>query len=250
MKASHPIIYLLGYPGVGKASIAARLTEATGAELLDNHRWNAEIFPKYDFGDHDPVPEAALREVDEARTATIRHLRDHPENFRGAVFTNKLYAGNTRHENRYREVADTAEALDTPLIIFHLQCDPEETLRRGQELSRAARKKLVDPEALAREMTTYAPMPIDHPLQVNLNITHYTVEQSAVCIRMITNLISRMPDNQDILPQQVADQVVSTLEKLSPSMWPGMEETENLEERIAARIFPPEQPAIMASRGR
>lgn len=247
-EAIPPVIYLLGYPGVGKASIAARLCEASGAELLDNHRWNAQIFPKYDFGDHDPVPEAALREVDAARTATISHLREHPQTFRGAVFTNKLYAGNPQHEARYREVAETSKVLGAELIIFNLQCEPEEALRRGQEASRAERKKLVDPVALSRERNTYEMMSIDHPVQVDLDITSYTAEQSAICIRLISNLLERMPDNAAITPQQLANRVVNTLGQLSPSMWPDIRNTDNLEERIATKIFSP-PPSKDSSRG-
>lgn len=240
MKECRPIIYLLGYPGVGKASIASLLTEATGAELLDNHYWNEQVFPKYDFGDNDPVPEAALQEVDKARTATIQRIREHAEGFQGAIFTNKLYAGNARHESRYREVVETAEILDAPLIIFNLQCDSEEALRRGQTASRAERKKLVDPAALARERDTYDMMAIDHPLQVNLDVTGYTAGQSATCIRLITDLITQMPDNLHIDPQRVADCVVGTLEQLSPAMWPDIGEIGNLEKRIAERLFSPD----------
>lgn len=204
-----PLIYLLGYPGTGKRTIAESICAATGAELCDSHRWNAEVFRKHGVNDENPPSKEALEEAGALRDTEIQRLGELPRrSFKGAVFTNKLYEDNLRSYDYFNKVSDLAEAQGVPLLTVRLLCDKEEILRRGANPSRAERKKLTSPEALKAEMennTLYMPF---HPNVVDMDVTHMPAEEAAARVMLLQRCMG-LAERQGITLQELADKAAA-----------------------------------------
>ncbi len=61
------IIYLIGFPGVGKLTTARILCQKTGAKLVDNHMINNPVFSIIGADGVTPIPEAAWIRVRQIR---------------------------------------------------------------------------------------------------------------------------------------------------------------------------------------
>ncbi|MFN8911956.1 MAG: hypothetical protein ACK5V4_04210, partial [Alphaproteobacteria bacterium] len=67
MKLNNTIIYLLGFAGVGKLTIAKELAKITGAKVVDNHLINNPVFHILDNDGIIPLLDAVW-----AKTRAIR----------------------------------------------------------------------------------------------------------------------------------------------------------------------------------
>jgi hypothetical protein len=63
------IVYLLGFAGTGKYTIAQELSRRTGARLVDNHLINNPVFSLIQVDGKTPLPEAVSD-----KTWAIRHV--------------------------------------------------------------------------------------------------------------------------------------------------------------------------------
>jgi hypothetical protein len=156
------VVQLLGYPGVGKYTVAkelVRLMEESGrpARLLDNHasaNLVLSLVPKPTRG----IPDDVMARIDQVRDAVFSTLVDLTPKEWSIVFTNAPPIPERGWNiDRNREVAALRGATFLPVVLV---ADAEEILRRVVAPERAARHKLVDPtraEAIIDELAPHPP---------------------------------------------------------------------------------------------
>jgi predicted kinase len=174
------IICLVGFPGVGKLTIARALAELIDATVVDNHWINDPILrllPKADA----PVPEAVWLEVAKVRGAvleTIAMLAPRAGNF---IFT---YAGSNEDAadrkafEEYREVATRRSAR---FVAVRLVCDEEELVRRIQSPGRRGHK-LMDTGDAAENVRNFSPLDPGTPDSLTLDVTRLSAREAATLI--------------------------------------------------------------------
>lgn len=182
-------LYLIGYPGVGKYSIAQELqrtaphtfgpdNQNTGFKMVDNHLANNAIFSLLDRVPHEStdVPEigwTAIRKIRDAIIEYVAHDREH-----SFVFTNVL--GNIERDKAiFNQIKGCAATRSSLFIPVKLLVDHEEHQRRVSNPARALRHKSTS--------FTIANMPaglleIEDPNLFTLDTTHLTAEQAAAAI--------------------------------------------------------------------
>jgi hypothetical protein len=159
------ILYLIGFAGTGKLTIAKAILERAPFLLVDNHFINNVVFRLIDTDGIGPLPPRVWEHVGKVRSIvfdTIRYLSRPERNF---VLTNELIEGDAEDEKVFQEVRALATARGAAFLPVRLLIAPEELAQRVVSPQRQALLKSRDPhEALrmAREHQVYIPKDVDY----------------------------------------------------------------------------------------
>jgi len=175
------IIYLIGYPGVGKLTIAKALCELTGARLVDNHMANNPIFSIIAVDGNTKIPEAAWDRVKAVRDIlfdTILHVAPRTSSY---VLTNVLLDDDGDRDlfEQVRRLAEQRTSLFVPVV---LQCQKGEHLKRVAAPGRAENYKDSQPSSLEKLMAERPLLPIVHPYVLRLDTTSLSPQEAASAI--------------------------------------------------------------------
>jgi hypothetical protein len=175
------IVYLTGYPGVGKLTVAKALCQRTGAKLVDNHMANNPIFSIIGADGVSPIPEAAWDRVKALRNVlfdTIRHVAPRAFNF---VLTNVLL-DDDGDRALFDQVAELARQRASLFVPVALRCERQEHHKRIVAPGRAEYHKDARVSGLDKLMAERPLLPIVHPHLLNLDVTHVSPADAATAI--------------------------------------------------------------------
>lgn len=161
------LIYLLGYPGVGKYTIGKEVARLTGARLVDNHLVNNPVFMVLGADGLTPIPPRAWELVSVIRETVLQAMAELAEREASFILTNVVadVPEDVAIFERIQGIAEERESLFVPVL---LSCTLQEHRRRMVSPARRDRMKWVDGEALedfVTRMTMYLP-PHPNTLQV------------------------------------------------------------------------------------
>lgn len=173
------LVLLLGFPGVGKLTIARELGLQLPARVVDNHWINNPVLRLLDDDGYGKLPDAVWEQTAKVRQAildTIATLCDPQANF---VFTNAGIHGDPRSVASYRQVSDTADRRQAIFLPVRLVCEEDELVRRISSPERRERLKSVDVEAAQLRFRTASVLDPGHPDGITLDVTNSTPAESA-----------------------------------------------------------------------
>jgi hypothetical protein len=177
-KLKNTLIYLIGYPGTGKYTIAQDIVQKTGFRLVDNHLINNPIFSVIRLDGQTKLPERVwtnVTKVWEAVSDTLIHVSQPDESF---ILTNWLRDGDEGDQIHFERVCNIAVQRRAHFVPIRLLIsDVGEHARRITTPSRKDRMKQTDPEAPQR----YASMDVlqvGHPNVLSLDITRLTASEA------------------------------------------------------------------------
>jgi hypothetical protein len=159
------ILYLIGFAGTGKLTIAQAIMARAPFLLVDNHSINNVVFRLIDTDGISPLPPSVWEHVRKIRAVvfdTMRSLSKPEHNF---VLTNELVEGKEDDERVFHEVRDLATARGAHFLPVRLLITPEELARRAVSPQRQVLLKSRDPDAawrIAREHQVYRPKDVEH----------------------------------------------------------------------------------------
>jgi adenylate kinase family enzyme len=175
------IVYLLGYPGVGKYTIGREIAMRTGAVLLDNHVINDPILALLHWNGKSALPAGTLDRTAPIREAVLSALEEIAPPSLSYVLTNVLSeeSADVALYERVKQVAQRRASLFLPVL---LTCATDVQLRRVATEERARRRKISDPDSVRRFMeTTALYTPADAEL-LELDTTSASPKQTAALI--------------------------------------------------------------------
>ena len=158
------ILYLIGFAGTGKLTIAKAILARAPFLLVDNHFINNVVFRLIDMDGKSPLPPKVWENVGKVRSIvfdTIRNLAKPDRNF---VLTNELIEGAEEDEKVFQEVRALAMARGATFLPVRLLITPEELARRVVSPQRQALLKSRDPDEalrIARKHHVYLPKGVD-----------------------------------------------------------------------------------------
>ena len=177
-------IYLFGFAGSGKLTIAKAIAARWDCVLVDNHSINNVIFAVIDLDSRekgelsDQVWDSVIR-VRHAALDAIRKLSPPGRNF---LFTNELIEGVDRHHVWFHEVAQVASDRGALFLPVRLLVDADELERRIASPEREEKLKLTNPQA-ARDRSenedVFRPEGYDY---LELDVTALEPEASAALV--------------------------------------------------------------------
>ena len=145
---NNSFIYLFGFAGSGKLTIAKEIAERWDCVLVDNHHVNNVIFALIDIDQHGAgnLPDAVWDHVMRVRQAAMDAIRGLARPGRNFVFTNELIEGVDRHHVFFHDIAELARDRGAHLLPVRLSVHPEELARRITSPEREEKLKITNPE--------------------------------------------------------------------------------------------------------
>lgn len=183
------VVYLVGFAGTGKLTIAHALARLLGAKMVDNHWINNPIFSLIDADGMTPLPEAVWSQVAKVREAvleTIATLAKPEANF---ILTQELVEGDPVDLAIFQCVHEAAARRAARFIPVRLLCEEAELVRRIQSPERAGKLKCIDPADAINKSRHYAVLDPKTPTTLTLDVTALDPEESAAAVvRHITRV--------------------------------------------------------------
>jgi adenylate kinase family enzyme len=174
------VIYLIGYPGVGKYTIAKEIAAQEDFIVLDNQLINNPIFNAVGADGKTPLPPGVWENVEKVRDAvldSIEHLAPPHLNY---VLTN--YVSDTPADREiFEKIRSVFERRGSTIIPVLLDCDLDEHTLRIAADGRKERFKDVNPASAQRyAKTSLIQDPLPHSLR--LDITGVSPDKAAAAI--------------------------------------------------------------------
>jgi hypothetical protein len=173
------MVYLVGFSGSGKLTVARELSLLLEARVIDNQWINNPIFGMIDNDRVTPFPTGVWDQITKVRQAvldTIATLSAPDANF---ILTHAGYDDDQEDWKIYHAVARTAERRKAIFVPVRLLCEEGELARRVVSPERAIRLKSMDPEAARREARNRDVLKVNHANQMTLDISAISPQESA-----------------------------------------------------------------------
>ncbi|MCH2037268.1 MAG: ATP-binding protein [Rickettsiales bacterium] len=189
MKLQNTIIYLIGYPGVGKLTTARVLCDATGATLIDNHMANNPIFKIIGADGITPIPEAAWDRVKAVRDILFDTILNVAPKDTSFVLTNVLLndEGDRALFYQVRKLAEDRGSIFVPVI---LQCEEEEQCHRVVSPERTEDMKATNADSIKQLISEEPLLSIAHTNLMELDNTMLPAKDTACVILEHTQKLS------------------------------------------------------------
>nr|MBI1231918.1 hypothetical protein [Cytophagales bacterium] len=141
------IIYLIGFPGTGKYTIAKEIAALENFIIVDNHLINNPVFSLVELDGKTKLPSRIWDNVEQIWDAvldTMVYVSPKEYNF---VLTNALFDDNEEDHAFYKKIENMACARESKFVPVILSCSAPELQRRIVSKDRALRLKEVCAEA-------------------------------------------------------------------------------------------------------
>ena len=172
------IVYLIGYAGTGKYTIAQELAKVERFIIVDNQLINHPVLTVLAADGKSPLPAGVWQEVQKVRDAVLHTVKELASGNANFIFTNELL-DDAEDRQWFEDVVDIAVARNASFLPVRLTVAREENKRRVATLDRAARLKEIDPDALEAKIASRKLLRPDHTHLIELDVTHLTPAQAA-----------------------------------------------------------------------
>lgn len=168
------VYILIGYPGVGKYTIANAMRQqllaaGTAGRVVDNHSINNQIFGLIDLPSEGSLPRAVWDRVDEVRGAVLRTVEEQSPRNWWFIFTNYLIKG--ADEPYLRRLDRLTERRGAVLVPVVLRCAADEVLRRVVQPDRRDRLKDTNVTRASQALATHELVDPDLPQSLHMDVT-------------------------------------------------------------------------------
>jgi hypothetical protein len=143
------VVFLLGYPGVGKRTVGTHLAGLLDGVLVDNQLINLPLLTLFKWDGKFPIPMEIWDRVAPIRDAVLGTIEDLAPKTNNYVFTNVL-KDDEDGASQYSELRSLAQRRGSLFLSVMLSCDVDEQVRRIDTPDRIARMKGSDPEGYRR----------------------------------------------------------------------------------------------------
>ena len=179
------IIHLIGYPGVGKRTVAEAISARRPPDaddrivLVDNHLTSNAVLAVVPRDAAGRVPDRSWEFVAVIREQVIAAIRELSPSTWSFVFTNVLRRTDPVGVSTAVLLQELAEQRGDAYVPVLLHCDAVEQRRRVAGPGRAERGKWTDPDAVAAFVATVDLVVPDGPHRLDLDITRLSPEAAA-----------------------------------------------------------------------
>lgn len=182
------VIHLVGFPAVGKRTVAVELAAASETALgqrlvlIHNHLSSKPILAVLDRGGSGTVGDEAWDLVDEVRDVVDRAILELAPSERSFVFTNSPIAGDANGIRAVNRVQRLAQARHSTYVPVVLSCERDELLERVPAADRRRHGKWTAPDEVATHIDDHEVLRPDSPYLLDLDTTSTPARQSAQAI--------------------------------------------------------------------
>lgn len=182
------IIHLIGYPGVGKRTVAEAIAASRPPDaddrivLVDNHLTSNPVLAVVPRDESGRVSDRVWPLVSIVREQVVAAIRELSPSGWSFVFTNVLRRTDPVGVSTAVLLQDLAAERGDVYVPVLLVCDLAEQRRRVVGPGRAERGKWTDPDAVAAFVATVDLVVPDGPFRLDLDITHLAPADAAAAV--------------------------------------------------------------------
>jgi hypothetical protein len=143
------VVFLLGYPGVGKRTVGSHLVELLDGVLVDNALISIPLLTLFKWDGKFPIPMEIWERIRPIREAVLGTIEDLAPKSNSYVFTNVL-KDDEDGVRQYDRIRSLARRRGSFFLSVMLDCDVDEQVRRIDTPDRVIRLKGSDPEGYRR----------------------------------------------------------------------------------------------------
>ena len=175
------VVFLLGYPGVGKRTVGLHLAELIDAVLVDNQLINIPLLTLFRWDGKESIPMEIWDRVVPIREAVLGTIEDLAPESNSYIFTNVLQ-DDEDGASHYESIRSLAHRRGSLFLSVMLDCDVDEQVSRIDNPDRIALLKGSDPEGYRwhRHHTELLQPPADEVMYVDT--TSIDARQNAATI--------------------------------------------------------------------
>ncbi len=168
----------MGFPGVGKYSIAKEIVSFTGARLIDNHSLSNPIYNVVDVDFEKGLPDTFGHRVHQIEAAVFEAIATLSPPDWSFVFTNYLADGEGSQVEFYqrRDLANWRKAVFIPVRLL---CNIEENERRIVFPNRAERRKDTNAATVRQRHETETVFQTTHPNVLTIDVSELSTTEAA-----------------------------------------------------------------------
>jgi hypothetical protein len=175
-------VYLVGFAGTGKLTIARAFAGLVGAKVVDNHWINNPIFGLIDPDGVTPLPDEVWAQVAKVREAVLETIATLAKPETSFVFTHEGMEGDPVDRAVFESIRSAAARRGARFVPVRLLCEESELVRRIQSPERAGLLKCVDPADAINKSRHHVVLDPKSPDTLTLDVTTRTAEDSAAAI--------------------------------------------------------------------
>jgi len=172
------IIYLLGFPGVGKRTIAGEIAKHPSFRRICNHTINNVVFPFVRLDGKTKMPDEIWERTDRVRKVALDVMVELGNRDFSYVFTNKLLEEDAEDLETFQMLETAAAKMNAIFLPVRLTCEKEENKRRIQNLDRDRMMKTINPQVID-DMDKAVTLKPKNKNTVTLDVTHISPEEAA-----------------------------------------------------------------------
>ena len=176
------IIYILGFPGTGKLTIAKEICKQADIKLVDNHLTCNPVFALIHTDGKTPLPESVWNNVAEIRRVVFNTMVNLSPADWSFVLTNALNKNDPDDIPIFKATEEMAKARNACFVPVRLLCGKEENLRRVVSPERKLNMKHITPEGLERVRRDNDVFYSNHPNELTLDVTDLPAKKAAKLI--------------------------------------------------------------------
>ncbi|MBY3041127.1 MULTISPECIES: chloramphenicol phosphotransferase [Rhizobium] len=176
-------VLLLGFPGVGKLTIAKELGSLISAKIVDNHWFNNPILRLLDEEGSAPLPKGIWEYTGRVRQAVLDAITAYSGPSASFIFTHAGVGGDERSARTYEQFFDAAGQRAAVFVPVRLLCAEEELARRVSSPARRDHLKTTDVETSRSRSQQAVVLNLPHKHALTLDVTFISPSESAAAIR-------------------------------------------------------------------
>jgi len=140
---SKTLVYLIGFPGSGKFTIARKLSEIIDAVIVSNNLFNNVIFNVVKLPNAE-VPDDLWKKIFAVRESMLAVLGEHHIKSKHYIFTNELIDGDPYDQRVYSSMVNLGKKMGVEILSVVLHCNNEELIKRVESKERYQEGKIAD----------------------------------------------------------------------------------------------------------
>jgi len=144
------VVFMLGYPGMGKRTVGGHLAELLDGVLVDNQLINRPLLELFRWDGKAPLPAGFWERVIPIREAVLGTIEDLAPASNSYVFTNVLQDDDPSSAAHFDRIRSLAQQRGSLFLSVLLTCDIDVQVSRIDNADRIALRKGSDPEGYRR----------------------------------------------------------------------------------------------------
>ena len=183
MEYKNYIVFIMGFSGSGKRTIAQEVAKYPYFKLVDNMVMNSPIVNLLDMAAlNQRVPEEAWQQINKIRDVVFATMRDlSPPHF-SFVITHDMVDGEAYPQTLFNLVQELANARRAYFLPVRLECSEEELVKRTSSAERKAMNKITDVDRVINMARNKKVFYSKHPNEITIDVTRMSAIEVAKLI--------------------------------------------------------------------